>query len=103
MPEWAADRRLLAPLGHPVDPHNPGNQQTKVAQDFAPAGRLRLPVSRGIAPSRDRRFVAPEREGDKLVGIGEALKSLDGNEAVHLLQLMAQARRMIPICGFAAV
>src|ERR1700691_893108 len=43
-----------------------------------------------ISPCLDRGFVPEERQREHLAGLGEALESLDRDEAVDLFQVRAQ-------------
>src|SRR5436190_19554158 len=99
----AVVRRLLAPLAHAVVAHHRGDTQPVVAKHAAAARLLRGAMLDLIAPAGDRRLVAPERQRQHLVGIGDALEALDGDEAVDLLQLGAQAGGVLEIALAPAV
>src|ERR1700704_3331274 len=71
-------RGLIAPLAHAVVAHDGGDPQPVVAEHAAASCLLRGAMLRLVAPSGDRRLVAPERQRQHLVGIGDALEALDG-------------------------
>src|ERR1044071_3604226 len=64
--------------------------QTVVGKDAAAALGLGDAVLGVVAPARDGFLVPPERQRQHLGRIGDALESLDRDEAVHLLQIAAQ-------------
>src|SRR5438477_3950889 len=99
----AVVRSLLAPLAHAVVAHHGGDAQPVVAKHAAAARLLRGAVLNLIAPAGDSRLVAPERQRQHLVGIGDALEALDRDEAVDLLQLGAQAGGVVEIALAPAV
>src|SRR5262249_49167769 len=56
-----------------------------------------------VAPGLHRLVIPPDRERQKLCRIGQALEALDRDEAVHLLQLLAQRARKPQIIVLAAL
>src|SRR6266705_1791979 len=75
--------RLVAPGVQAVVAHDRGNAQPIVAEDAGASRRLGCAMRCVMAPGRNRGLVAPERQRQELVGIGEALKSLHRDEPVH--------------------
>src|SRR3977135_1013919 len=96
-------RGLIAPLAHAVVAHDGGDPQPVVAEHAAASCLLRGAMLRLVAPSGDRRLVAPERQRQHLVGIGDALEALDGKKPVDPLKFCAQARGMVEIALTPAV
>ena len=98
--EWRAPSKLpvgrariswrLGTLGHAVVAHDAGDAQAIVAEHALAAALLRRTVVLDVAPRRDRRFVAPERERQELGVVGQALEPLDAEEPVDVLQLGLQ-------------
>src|ERR1700749_1657496 len=50
-----------------------------------------------IPPRRDRRFIAPERQRQKLRRLAEAHEGFDGDEAVDAVEQRTQLRRDVDI------
>src|SRR6202008_2358357 len=71
--------------------------QAVVGEYATPALRLRRAVSFHVPPARHGVLVAPDRERQYFPGRREALETLDGDEAVDLRELGAQARRQVEI------
>src|SRR5690349_18205633 len=82
--------RRLVPLVHAVVAQHGGDAQPVVAQDAAAARRLSLAMMFLVAPGLYRRLVAPEREREQLGVVGQALESLDADEAVDPLERRLQ-------------
>src|ERR1700752_818554 len=88
---------LLATLVHSVVADDGSNPQPIIAKNSVPPCPLGRTVPRECAPAGNRSLVPPDRNRQKLVGIGEALKSLHRNEAIHPLKVFAQPRGQIEI------
>ncbi len=83
----AVGRHLFASLGDDVVAHDGGDTQPVIIKDVFAAGRPGRTMSGVAAPGGNSRLIPPERERQKLVRVGEALKAFDGDEAVRLLKL----------------
>src|SRR5215470_18006230 len=94
-----AVRRRLRTLVHAVVANDAGDAQPIIPEQLTAALCLRAPVLGERAPPPDRVLVAKEREREDLPRIGDALKTLDRNEAVDLLEQRFQLGREVEI-GF---
>src|SRR6516225_3330567 len=92
--------RFLPPLGHPVVADDPGDAEPIVLEYATASSLLCSAMANVIAPPRHGFCVAPKLQRQQLAGIGQALESLDRDEALDLFQLRAQPSRMVEI-GFA--
>jgi hypothetical protein len=63
------------------------NAKAIVAEHAIAAGRLDAAVAAVVAPVLDGFLIAPDRQRQHLVGVGDGLEALNRDEAVHLLQL----------------
>src|SRR5262249_62203429 len=83
---------LRTPLAvlEPVIAHDRRDAQPIILENPGAACSLRLAVLRMRAPTRDSLLVAPERQRQDLALLRQALKALDRDEAVDLLELGAQ-------------
>src|ERR1700720_2304594 len=75
-------RRLGAVL-EPVIAHDGRDPQAIVFEDAATAGALGIPMLLVAAPPHHRLFVTPERQGQDLPFLRQALEALDRDEAVN--------------------
>ena len=81
--------RLLA-IVHAVVAHHGRNPQAVVGKDATAPGLLGAAVGVHLPPPGHGRFVAPEREGQQLARLAQALEPLDGDEPIDLLQQRPQ-------------
>src|ERR1700756_706136 len=72
------------------------------AEDAVTPGGLRCSVTSTSAPASDCFLVSPERKGQQLVRVSEALEPFDGDEPVHALKLGLEACCVLQIVAFAA-
>jgi hypothetical protein len=79
--------RLLPAIDKPVVTHDRRDAQAIILEDSIPPYFLSRAVSGVATPPGDGDLVPPERNRQKLFGIGQALESLDGYETVHIFQL----------------
>jgi hypothetical protein len=77
----------LRPVEHPVIPYDVCNPQMVILKDIFPALGLGHTMYLKVSPMPDSLLIAPERERQDFIGLGQALKTFDGNEPVDLYQL----------------
>src|SRR6185369_4339081 len=77
--------RLLSPRVQAIVARDCGHAQPIVPEDARASRRLGGSMGRVLPPGRNSSLVAPERQRQELVGIGEALKPLHRDEPVHAL------------------
>ena len=58
-------------LIQPVIPDDLGHAQPVILEHAASAFGLRGAMGMAVAPCRDRRFIAPERQREELAGLGK--------------------------------
>src|SRR4051812_43027421 len=82
--------RLVAPE-HAVVPDHSGDAEPIVLEDLRAPRRLRGAVGIEPSPLLDGLLIAPEGEREDLSGLGQALETFDGNEAVNGFEVRPQA------------
>src|SRR4051794_20796464 len=87
---------LLAII-HAVVADDAGDTQMIVGKNVCAALGLGTPVLHRVAPGRNGRVVAPERQRQDLALLGQALEPLDRDEAVDGLQDRLQVGREVEI------
>src|SRR4029453_12598295 len=78
---------------HAVVTYHAGHAQAVVRKQMLSPFLSSLSMLFEIAPFFDRLFVAPERQRKQLAWFGQTLESLDREETVDAIQVLAQRRR----------
>lgn len=89
MPLAAIRRRLIAFI-EAIVTDDGSDPEAIVGEDAIPPRRLRGAMLGAVAPCPHRRLIAPEGERQEFVRIGEALETLDRDEAVDPVQQRTQ-------------
>ena len=83
-------RRRFFPIVHAVVPYHSGHTQTVVTENAGAAQPLGVAVGFHLPPTGHGFLVAPKGQRQQTAWLGQALKALNGNEAIHLLQQRTQ-------------
>jgi hypothetical protein len=89
--------RCLGTIRHPVIADHVGDAQLVVGEDTRTPVSLRRAMRSVVAPGTNRILVAPERQRQQLVRLGQAPKPLDREEAIDALEFWPQRRGQVEI------